>query len=162
MDKTMRKRQRPFYGSGIVSENPADLSELFTDLLYACKRLHLTREERKQVRKIDASRVEDNIPQSELDAILESDIAELETILESHARPYFYFSSFKTERNCDGLGFDYGYMLGELYNSDALRVADTSEVPRRYTGEVLYVNDHGNMTLYACSRGRMREVWAVV
>ena len=41
-----------------------------------------------------------------------------------------------------------------------LRVNDTSEVPRGYTGEVLHVNDHGNTTLYTASRGKLTEVWS--
>jgi len=40
--------------------------------------------------------------------------------------------------------------------------SDLSEVPTAYTGEVLHVNDHGNMSLYAYSRGRGREIWAIV
>jgi hypothetical protein len=45
---------------------------------------------------------------------------------------------------------------------DGLKVSDLSEVPPGHTGEVLLVNDHGNMSLYNCNRGGHREVWGVV
>jgi hypothetical protein len=79
--------------------------------------------------------------------------------LNEFAPPYGYFGAL------EGDGSDFGFWLSRdaLDESDALRVADTSEVPRDYRGEVLHVNDHGNVTLYvAGSRGRLREVWAVV
>ena len=44
---------------------------------------------------------------------------------------------------------------------DGLRVSDLCEVPAGYSGEVLLVNDHGNMSLYAYSRGRGRELWGI-
>jgi hypothetical protein len=80
--------------------------------------------------------------------------------LNEFAPPYAYFGAH------EGNGSDFGFWLDRdaLDESfDGLRVGDTSEVPRDYRGDVLHVNDHGNVTLYvAGSRGRLREVWAVV
>jgi hypothetical protein len=86
------------------------------------------------------------------------DIEALETALQDYCLPYFYFGAHP------GDGADFGYWLPEGFDQefDGLKVSDTSEVPTGYTGEVLHVNDHGNCTLYACNRGRCREVWAVV
>ena len=86
------------------------------------------------------------------------DLEALFDALEAYCLPYFYFGAHP------GDGADYGYWLSDEWEQgfDGLKVSDTSEVPRDYTGEVLLVNDHGNMTLYACTRGRLREVWAIV
>jgi hypothetical protein len=64
--------------------------------------------------------------------------------LNEYALPYFYFGSHP------GDGCDYGYWLSENFEDDfdGLKVSDISEVPKDYSGEVLHVNDHGDMTLY--------------
>jgi hypothetical protein len=42
---------------------------------------------------------------------------------------------------------------------EGLRVTDLCQIPARYTGEVLYWNDHGNITLYrAYKNGNLREI----
>jgi hypothetical protein len=103
------------------------------------------------------------------------DLESLFDALEYYAMPYFYFGAHP------GDGSDYGYWLSEGFDEDfvnvtanyargakasefpdQIKVNDTSEVPRGYTGEVLHVNDHGNCTLYAYNRGRSREIWAIV
>ena len=88
----------------------------------------------------------------------EYDLEALFDALNEYAPAYFYFGA-----HC-GDGSDFGYWLSEGFadDFDGLKVSDTSEVPRGYSGEVLHVNDHGNCTLYAYSRGRGREVWAIV
>ena len=78
--------------------------------------------------------------------------------LQEFAPTYAYFGAHP------GDGSDFGFWLSDdaLADFDGLRVADTSEVPEDYNGEVLHVNDHGNMTLYACAAGKLSEVWSVV
>jgi hypothetical protein len=78
--------------------------------------------------------------------------------LDGYAPPYFYFGSHP------GDGADYGFWLSEesLEEFDGLRVADLSEVPKGYRGEVLLVNDHGNTSLYAVNRGKFRAIWELV
>jgi hypothetical protein len=88
-------------------------------------------------------------------------VNELTDALQEYAPPYFYFGAHP------GDGADFGFWLSEGWqqdfkDSDGLEVSDLSEVPADYSGEVLHVNDHGNATLYACSRGRLTEAWAVV
>jgi hypothetical protein len=72
--------------------------------------------------------------------------------------PYAYFGAHP------GDGADYGFWIDEdvEYNFDGLKVEDTSEVPEDYTGEVLHINDHGNMTLYNSNNGELEEVWSLV
>jgi hypothetical protein len=85
-------------------------------------------------------------------------LSDLFDALEQFAPPYGYFGAHI------GDGADYGFWLSETMpdDFDGLKVSDLSEVPRGYSGEVLHVNDHGNMTLYAFARGRAREVWGIV
>jgi hypothetical protein len=79
-------------------------------------------------------------------------------MLDEHSPAWMYFGSHP------GDGSDYGFWVSDSleYDFDGLKVDDTSEIPAGYSGEVLHVNDHGNMTLYACKRGKLREIWAVV
>jgi hypothetical protein len=87
-----------------------------------------------------------------------SDLEQLFDALDEYALPYFYFGAHP------GDGADYGYWLSESFQDefDGLRVDDTSEVPEDYTGEVLHVNDHGNMTLYSAVNGELTEIWGLV
>ena len=78
--------------------------------------------------------------------------------LQSYAPAYFYFGFHP------GDGADYGFWLSEFMEEefDGLKVNDLSEVPAKYKGEVLHVNDHGNVSLYVKSARKLTEVWAVV
>jgi hypothetical protein len=86
------------------------------------------------------------------------DLEALFDVLDEYCLPYFYFGAHPDD------GSDYGYWLSEGFEDDfdGLKVDDLSEVPTGYSGEVLHVSDHGNMTLYAYSRGRGREIWGIV
>jgi hypothetical protein len=78
--------------------------------------------------------------------------------LQEFAPAYAYFGAHP------GDGSDFGFWLSENMQEDfdGLKVSDTSEVPSDYCGEVLCVNDHGNMTLYNAIDGTLIEVWSVV
>lgn len=89
----------------------------------------------------------------------------LETLcdaLNDCAPPYFYFGSHP------GDGADYGFWLDEDFqqkfkDDGGLIVSDLSEVPEHPDcAEVLLVNDHGNMTLYAVDGDKLNEVWSIV
>lgn len=86
-------------------------------------------------------------------------VGDLCDALNAFAPPYAYFGAH------EGDGSDFGFWLCDMDDFDGLRVKDTSEVPWDYQGEVLHVNDHGNVTLYhTTKRGpeRLREVWSLV
>lgn len=113
----------------------------------------LIREARAELRKIEAC-PEDGATEDTAEIV-----NELQDALCDFAPPYAYFGTH------EGDGASFGFYLSSyaLEDFDGLRVEDTSEVPRDYRGEVLHVNDHGNVTLYlAMSRGKLREVWGVV
>jgi hypothetical protein len=86
------------------------------------------------------------------------DLESLFDRLNEYAPEYGYFGAHP------GDGSDYGFWLSENfeYDFEGLKVDDTSEVPKGYNGEVLHVNDHGNMTLYQAKRGKLTEVWGLV
>lgn len=77
--------------------------------------------------------------------------------LSGFAPPYAYFGAHPDD------GADYGYWLPDDIENcfDGLKVDDTSEVPADYSGEVLHVNDHGNMTLYTADKGELTEIWGI-
>jgi len=101
---------------------------------------------------------------AEIEGYYESDESEwdldaLTDALNEYAPDHFYFGSYP------GDGADYGYWLSDSFQDDfdGLKVSDTCDIPAGYVGEVLHVNDHGNMTLYTRGRnGRLYEVWAIV
>lgn len=90
-------------------------------------------------------------------------VNELIDALDQYCPAYCYFGAHP------GDGGDYGVwpcmddVEQRVRDNDGLVVSDLSEVPDDYAGEVLYVNDHGNVTLYEQDgKGRRREIWAVV
>ena len=115
----------------------------------------LTREHRKLISEIN-SRIDTDDYYDSDDA--DYDLGALFDALQEYCMPYFYFGAHP------GDGADYGYWLSEYmeYDFEGLKVSDLSEVETGYTGEVLHVNDHGNMSLYQASNGRLYEVWAIV
>lgn len=78
--------------------------------------------------------------------------------LDAFAPPYAYFGAHP------GDGADYGFWVHDSLpdDFDGLKVNDPSEVPADYTGEVLHVNDHGNITLYSALDGELTEIWGIV
>ncbi len=135
---------------------PEDLIPRFISELQSQKPLH--REHRKLIREIKRNQRTMKNPAYYDNEQVSWDLDALFDALDQYAPAYFYFGAHP------GDGSDYGYWLDESFIDDfnGLRVNDLSEVPTGYTGEVLVVNDHGNCSLYAYSRGRRRELWAIV
>lgn len=88
-------------------------------------------------------------------------MADCDNMLGEHA------TRFGLDHFCYG-PFEHGGAIGYYVNVDGAKedadliVADTSEVPRGFSGLVLHVNDHGNVSAYRYSRGKSRELWATV
>jgi hypothetical protein len=142
----------------------ADLIPRFLDELESQR--PLSRVHRKLVRDIKR-----NLPEGVLGGKHEDyfdtedatwDLEALFDALNEYCLPYFYFGAHP------GDGSDYGYWLSEGFADDfeqdgnGIKVNDTSEVPAGYTGEVLHVSDHGNLTLYSARNGKLTEVWGIV
>ena len=86
------------------------------------------------------------------------DLSILFDMLDAHALPYMYFGAHPDD------GSDYGFWVSEGlgYDFDGLKVEDLAEVPAGYVGEILLINDRGNMTFYNKTARKLHEIWAVV
>ena len=88
-------------------------------------------------------------------------IEELTEALQEFAPPYSYFGAH------EGDGADFGFwpaidaMEDAVRDGELLKVSDTADVPDDYRGEVMLVNDHGNVTLYRATAS-LEEVWSIV
>ena len=92
-------------------------------------------------------------------------LSDLFTALQDYAPDYAYFGAV------EGDGADFGFWLDYCFAQEfeGAKISDPSELDAldtRVVNEALYVNDHGNMTLFAAwTRGKKttwREVWSVV
>jgi hypothetical protein len=156
----MKTPKKPQYSSiGSISNGTLRPEDLLPAMIGAADSLVLSKDERKTVNRIK-SRVEragvDDAYWTDEQADYDRD--SLDSVLNNHALPSCFFGSHP------GDGADIGFWLSEdaLQDFDGLKVSDLSEIPAGYIGEVLHVNEHGNTSLYAATRGRLREVWAVV
>ena len=77
--------------------------------------------------------------------------------------PYVYFGTN------EGDGADFGFWVDTFsieenikWDENLKAVSDLSELPDDYEGDVLVVNDHGNMTLYNVHDGKTSEYWSIV
>lgn len=156
-------RKRINYPIGSVSSGTMRPEDLIPDFMWELKARAaepgVPRKQRKAhmdlYREIDARMETEDYYDSE-DA--DFDLEALFDALNAYAGPYFYFGAHP------GDGSDYGYWLSEFFEEDfdGLKVSDLAEIPTKYRGEVLEVNDHGNMTLYVATSRGLREVWAIV
>jgi hypothetical protein len=102
----------------------------------------------------------------------EYDLESLFDMLNDHALPYMYFGSHPGDSSdygfwvSEGLEYDFeGIILneyGEYWQGYGSHKEQLESLPKRYTGELLEVSDHGNLTLYVYKNGRSREIWSVV
>jgi|SRR5215469_6658843 len=156
----MRKMAKNNYSRNMGSVSCGTMREedLIPRFLYELKLMRpLHREHRKLIREIEHNMetVKNYFASYEAGCDLNDGLFDA---LGAYALPYFYFGAHP------GDGADYGYWLSENFDDDfdGLKVDDLAGVPKGFSGEVLVVNDHGNMSLYAYSRGRGREIWSIV
>lgn len=88
---------------------------------------------------------------------------ELVEALDDYAPPYARFSAH------EGDGASFGFWVDDIErikddvnDMSGMVVGDLSEVPERFNGEVLVINDHGNASLYVSARGKLRCIWSIV
>ncbi len=152
------KRKKYFLKIGSVSEGTMRTEDLIWTFADELTSLRLTRSQRSRLNGI-VTRASHDQDGSYFDSEEASwDMEALMNTLNDHCPDYTYFWAHP------GDGADYCCWIFDNieYDFDELKVNDLSEVPIGFTGHVLHVNDHGNMTLYAASRGRLRELWAVI
>lgn len=96
-------------------------------------------------------------------------VADLWNAAEDYLPPYTFIGSsegdgalFGVWPALESLTEDAVWLNKATADNDVIRVDDTGHVPVRFSGYVMQVSDHGNVTLYAATRGRLREIWSVV
>lgn len=155
---------KTYYPIGEISQGTLRTEDLLPDFaselesLAKDKRTAATAEERAAHLRLcaEVDTVEDFDSENADDLL-----SEVFEALDCYAAPYFCFGS------SEGDGASFGFFLSSDaldFAFDGLRVADLSEVPDDYIGEVLHVNDHGNVSLYYRddTGPELHEVWAVV
>ena len=148
---------------GTVSEGTMrdeDLLEAFTDALHAIAPSHHDRwcaDAREVMDVEDWDDADDDLREQ-----LHYAVEDLFTVLEEYAPPFAYFGSHPGDGACYGFWPDLESLTDAASFGEVLKVDDTSDVPVDYSGEVMHVSDHGNVTLYACTNGELSEIWAAV
>jgi hypothetical protein len=86
-------------------------------------------------------------------------VSDLQDALQEFAPPYFYFGAHP------GDGSDFGFWVDIDDVKEQVEFVSGKQdeyPPENFSGEWLYVSDHGNATLYCRENGKDSEVWAIV
>jgi hypothetical protein len=109
----------------------------------------------------DARRIQRSGEWSSGDAIHVLD--ELFEALDDYAPMYCHFGA------PEGDGSDYGFWPLDIEDiqrlvaeNHGIVVSDLSEVPPRFSGEILLINDHGSASLYILARKKLKLIWSIV
>lgn len=87
----------------------------------------------------------------------------LSDALNNLALSYTYFGSLEGDGADFGFWPDIEQLERAAQDGEVLKLDAGDEPPNGYRGEVMYVNDHGNVTFgYIDGRNRFRELWSVV
>lgn len=109
----------------------------------------------------DARRIQRSGEWSSNDAICVLD--ELFDALDDFAPMYCRFGAH--EGDCANYGFwplDIEEIQRLVFENYGIVVSDLSEVPPRFSGEILLINDHGNASLYVLARKKLKLIWSIV
>ena len=150
------KRRKPTtLPIGSISHGTMRPEDLIPTFLSEAESLRLSKAERATVREIAKRHNADDYDYDSEEAGY--DLEELFDLLSNHVPDYCYFGSHP------GDWADYGVWISEdIADSDVARVNDPAELHAVKDNVALFVNDHGNMTLYRRADNRWIEVWSVV
>lgn len=136
-----------------------DLLPLFARELEALARRNRTSHRHASLltaaRRIERAR---NWESSDAIAVLD----ELFEALDDYAPMYCRFGAH------EGDGADYGFWpidiedIKEQVREHGVVVSDLSEVPPRFNGEILLINERGNASLYVLARKKLKLIWSIV
>lgn len=157
---------------GSISHGTMRTEDLIPQFIIALEGMRpLRREHRRLIRDIEARAHFGNKTLNDdylASGDAESDLDDLFSALNAYSLPYMYFGAHP------GDGSDYGFWLSEMWDEDfcdcgqsdcdsgSIKVNDSADIPKGFTGEAAVVNDHGNVSLYRVSRGRKYPVWSLV
>ncbi len=83
--------------------------------------------------------------------------------LNERSAPYFYFGSHPEDNTNYGFWLFEDFLWCTLQEGGILQVKDLSEIPKNYYGEILFISDHGNRSLYVRQHnGHLKEIWSIV
>jgi len=147
---------------GTVSHGTMKNEDLIPSFIDELKRIDIKREFKEVIKEgnkiIRKCSKDENLWNSEDNTIFLNE--DLWNALDSFSPSCCYFGS------TEGDGSDYGFWVCQDVESifDGLKVSDLNEIPKDYEGEILFVNDHGNATLYNKFRTsqKLHEIWSIV
>lgn len=74
-------------------------------------------------------------------------VEELFSALNDLAPSYMYFGALEGDGSDFGFWPDLGALKTSVFDGITLQVNDICDIPEDYTGDIMIVNDHGNVTL---------------
>jgi len=90
-------------------------------------------------------------------------LEDLSIALDSFSPPYTFFGAANTDGAAFGFWPTIDAAVEDVHFGEILGVDDYGDIPEDYSGIVLYVNDHGNASLYEVKDGEIIETyWEVV
>lgn len=91
-------------------------------------------------------------------------VEDLSSALDSLAPSYMYFGALEGDGSDFGFWPDLEALKTSVFDGDTLQVNDICDIPADYTGEIMLVNDHGNVTFgYVKEPGEgLITVWSCV
>ena len=137
---------------GEVSSGTTRPEDIAPELLWLADQVRMSREDRNAVRSVARRALHGNREQTE------EALGVLYDILNLYAPPFCYVGSHLGDGACIGVWVS-DEVLESVYLNDEVQRSSEPGAPDDGSEFRLYVNDHGNATLYD---RRGREIWSVV
>jgi len=81
------------------------------------------------------------------------------------APPFMYFGASEGDGSDFGFWPDFDALEMAVIDKEVLKLDAGSEIPEGYVGDIMFVNDHGNVTMgyvSGCSGQKFKEIWSCV
>ena len=89
-------------------------------------------------------------------------VIDLMDLLNEWAPPYCYFGAHYGDGSDFGFWPDHDSIEESIFDGTLLRVDDLSEIPDKYSGDVVYINCHHNVTMGVSRNGEFEASWSMV
>lgn len=141
------------FSSGTM--NDSEVGEALVDQL---RHLRLSKAHRQLVREWDR---EQQNPEGDLETV-HTLLEELWDAAQDYCPPWCHAGAHEGDGADFGVWVMHDAMEQAVRDGELLKVNDLAAVPKGYTGEVMVVNDHGNVSYGRCVRGRFYSNWDIV